>query len=235
LAGSARAGTGGVWHGFFHTEDFMGAKTNGKATELGPVTNGGRETIEEGIPYTALVRLRGVADVLFHRWNCEAVAAKAGAAKGSKAKKTDNVESYVYRDDAGHICLPGEYLRGAIVGAAKFRQDPRSPRKSAQDLFKAAVVVLTPLAPVLVGGVPTTEWQYEHQCRVQVQRNGVTRVRPAFKVGWEAELEVLVNLPQYVPQDLLNETIIDAGRLIGLADFRPTYGRFQCVSFKVVE
>lgn len=213
----------------------MATKTreaNGTATAVGPVTNGAERLISDLSPYTATVRIRGVADILFHRWNCEAVAAKAGAAKGSKAKKSDDIESYVYRNDDGHICLPGEYLRGAVVNAAKFRQDPRSPRKSAMDLFKAAVVPLTALAPVLVDGQPATEWGYEHQCRVQVQRNGVTRVRPAFKTGWECELELMVNLPQYVPPDMLCDVVGEAGRLIGLADFRPTYGRFQVTKFE---
>ena len=48
-----------------------------------------------------------------------AILEKAKAAKGSAAKKSDNVESYVWRDGEGNICLPGEYLRGAIVAAAK--------------------------------------------------------------------------------------------------------------------
>lgn len=69
-------------------------KANGlMRPEVGPATNGGRRVIEEGVPYTAVVRLRGTADMLFHRWNCEAVAEKAAAAKGSKAKKSDDVES----------------------------------------------------------------------------------------------------------------------------------------------
>lgn len=210
----------------------MAGKNGVAVAERGPVSNGAEQLISDLAPYTATVRIRGVADLLFHRWNCEAVAEKAAAAKGSKAKKSDNIESYVYRGEDDHICMPGEYLRGAIIGASKFRQDPRSPRKSAQDLFKAAVVPLTQLAPMLVGGKPVTEWQYEHSCRVQVQRNGVTRVRPAFKAGWECEIELLVNLPQYVSPELLNEVIVDAGRLIGLADFRPTYGRFQVTKFE---
>lgn len=208
------------------------AGRNGAVSERGPVTNGARQAVEDGIPYTAIVRVCGVADMLFHAWNCEAVEAKGKAAKGSKEKKSDNVESYVYRDDDGHICIPGEYLRGAIIGASKFRQDPRSPRKSAQDLFKAAVVMLTQLTPVLVNGQPVKEWDYLHQCRVQVQRAGVTRTRPAFKKGWVAEFEVMVNLPEYVQPDVLNEVVMNAGRLIGLADFRPTYGRFQVVKFE---
>lgn len=197
-------------------------------TEIGPdPTNGGREAIEAGVPYVATVKIRGVADILFHRWNVEAVAEKAAASKGSKAKKSDNIESYVYRDADNVICLPGEYLRGSVITAAKFRQDPRSPRKSAMDLFKAAIINLTPLAPLGV-----TQWDYEHACRVQVQRNGVTRVRPALKAGWEAEVSFLVNLPEYVPPEVLNDTIAQAGKLVGVADFRPTYGRFQVVSFE---
>lgn len=212
----------------------MGATaTNGRAGRVTAVggdapTNGAAEDIQFGEPYTATVRITGVADLLFHRWNVEAVAEKAAAAKGSKAKKTDNIESYVWRDAAGGLCLPGEYLRGAVVAAAKFRQDPRSPRKSAQDLFKAGLVSLTALAPL-----GADRWDYEHACRVQVQRNGVTRVRPAMKAGWGCELEMMVNLPQYISPDLLHGVLTDAGRLVGVGDFRPTYGRFRLDSFAV--
>lgn len=205
------------------------AVRNGKseATAVGPVTNGAEQEIETTVPYLATVSIVGVADLLFHRWNCEAVEEKSKAAKGSKSKKSDNVESYVYRNDDGEICIPGEYLRGAIVGAAKFRQDPRSPRKSAADLFKAAVVAMTPLA-----SIGTDKWDYEHKCRVTIQRNGITRVRPAMKTGWKATFDLMVTLPGYIAPYLLNEVIVDAGRLIGLADFRPTYGRFQVVGFE---
>jgi len=180
------------------------------------------------IPYTVEVDIAGTSDLLFHRWNCEAVEEKAKAAKGSKAKKTDNVESYLYRNHAGEICLPGEYVRQAIIRAAKFRQDPRSPRKSAMDLFKAAVVSITPLA-----GLGVTEPDYEHKCRVMVQRNGVTRVRPAIKAGWTATLSFLVNLPEYITPEMLHDTLSQAGKVIGVGDFRPTYGRFQVRRFDV--
>jgi hypothetical protein len=205
-------------------------ETTNRVKGLGPdVTNGGAAEIERSIPYRVAVTIRGEADLLFHRWNCEAVEAKSKAAKGSAAKKTDNIESYVYRNDQGEICLPGEYLRQAVIAAAKFRQDPRSPRKSAVDLVKAAVVSLTPLASLGV-----TAWDYEHRCRVQVQRNGVTRVRPALRAGWQASFIFAVNLPEYVSQEMLLGLLTDAGRLVGVGDFRPTYGRFQVVGFEVL-
>lgn len=200
-----------------------------KVVKLSEVTNGAEETIAAGYPYQVAVTVQGAADFLFHRWNNEAVEAKSKAAKGSKAKKSDDVESYVYRNDAGELCIPGEYLRMAIVNAAKYRQDPRSPRKSAMDLFKAAVISITPLASLGV-----TEWDYEDRRRVVVQRNGITRVRPAMKAGWKASFDLQVNIPEYVDQNTLRETIEVAGRLIGLGDFRPTFGRFGIVGFGAV-
>lgn len=196
-------------------------------TALGPiVTNGGAAAIDASVPYMVRARLVGVADLLFHRWNCEAVEAKGKAAKGSKAKKTDEIESYVYRDDAGELALPGEYVRQSIIHAAKFRQDPRSPRKSAMDLFKAGVIGLTPLASLGVSA-----WDYEHRCRVTIQRNGITRCRPAMKAGWSIEVDLMVNLPEYIAPDALQDVLVNAGRLIGVGDFRPTYGRFAVRSF----
>lgn len=193
------------------------------------VTNGGEEVVAANYPYRVAVTIEGQASLLFHRWNCDAVEAKSKAAKGSAAKKSDDVESYVYRNDDGEICLPGEYLRQAIIHAAKFRQDPRSPRKSAMDLFKAAIVPLTELASLGV-----KEWDYEDRRRVTVQRNGITRVRPAMKAGWQCEIELLCNIPEYVDPLLLRQVIDDAGRLIGVGDFRPTFGRFTVRNWNIL-
>ena len=193
-------------------------------------TNDAAEDIESTIPYLIEVKLEGTCDMLFHRWSPDAVESKAKAKKNSKVKKTDNVESYVYRTDDGFLAIPGEYLRMSTCNAAKFRQDPRSPRKSAYDLFKAAVVSMTHLASLGI-----RDWDYEDRRRVLVQRQGINRVRPAFRKGWTATFELQVLLPEYVSPDVLHDTVSAAGRYIGLADFRPTFGRFAIVGWKVVD
>lgn len=191
------------------------------------LSNEGKLVVSFSEPYTVEVTLRGTSDFLYHRWDNEAVEGKAKAAKGSKGKKSDNVESYVYRDSSGYLCIPGEYLRQATINAAKYRQDPRSHRKSAMDLFKAGVVSLTQLA-----SVGKKDWDYLDRRRVVVQRNGITRVRPALLAGWQASFELMVLLPEYIDESLLLDVVTDAGRLVGLGDFRPTYGRFQVVEAK---
>ncbi len=193
-------------------------------------TNGAENGIEMTMPYRAEVTIEGIAPILFHAWNVESVESKGKAAKGSAEKKSDDVESYIYRNDKKEICIPGEYLRGAIVAAAKFQQDPRSPRKSACDLFKAAVVSLTPLA-----SLGAKDWDYLDRRRVVIQRSAITRSRPAMREGWSASFVILVNCPEYIPPALLNSTIQTAGKLIGLADFRPSFGRFIVTNFSVLK
>ena len=193
-------------------------------------TNSAKELIEMSNPYQVSVTIQGTSDILFHRWCCESIEAKAIAKKGSKTKKTDDIETYIYRNEKGEMCVPGEYLRMSLINAAKFRQDPRSPRKSAMDLYKAAIVSLTPLA-----SLGTKEWDYEDKRRVVIQRAGINRVRPAMKAGWEVTFDLMVNIPEYISPMDLNECLQTAGRLIGIGDFRPTYGRFVVTNFEVIE
>jgi len=193
-------------------------------------SNGAQEAIETEIPFVVEVTIQGTSDLLFHRWNCEAVAEKSAAKKGSKAKKEDNLESYVYRLDDGTLGLPGEYLRMSLIGAAKYRQDPRSPRKSAMDIFKAAIVSMTPIA-----SLGSKAWDYEDKRRVVIQRSAITRVRPAFKAGWTATIQLMCNLPEYISPSFLNEVIQQAGKLVGVGDFRPSFGRFQVVKFELID
>lgn len=195
---------------------------------LDPVSNDGQSVIAQGQPYIAEIDVIGTASLLFHRWSVDGVEAKSKAAKGSKAKKEDDLESYVYRHD-GKLAIPTEYFRMAIINAAKFRQDPRSSRKSAMDLFKAGIAGAEEYCCL-----GAKDWDYVDRRRVMIQRSGITRHRPAMLKGWRCTVFLQVLLPEYIPPDILNEVIGSAGRLIGVGDFRPTFGRFQILSFSLV-
>lgn len=196
------------------------------------LSNGADDDIELQVPYEVRVVIEGTATLLYHAYNNEAVAEKARAAKGSAAKKTDNVESYVHRTEDGKIGIPGMAFTAAIANAGRSHQDPRSPRKSMRDLLTASVLPLQEVFPLLP---ETATWDYEDARRVVVQRAAVTRVRPAMKAGWRCALNLQVSSKEYVPPALLNKLINQAGRFVGLLDFRPTFGRFQIVHFEVVQ
>jgi len=193
-------------------------------------TNGAQSVIELRQPYRVAVTIQGVAPLFFNRWNVEAIQAKSEAKKGSKERKSDNLESMIYRDSKGEICIPTEYLRQSIIGAAKFQQDPRSYRKSANDLFKAGIVCISEFASL---GVKT--WDYVDKRRGVIQRSAITRSRPAFKEGWRATFQFAVALPEYIDSNLFNETVQLAGRVIGIGDQRPSYGRYNVLSFDVLD
>jgi hypothetical protein len=202
------------------------AKKEKEREVLSEVSNDALQAIQFAVPYTAKIGIEGVSPLLFHKWSCESIAEKAGAAKGSKAKKSDDINSYVWRNSREELCVPGEYLRQSVIHAAKYVQDPRSPRKSAMDLFKAGLLMHTELASLGV-----KDWDFLDQRRVVIQRNGITRMRPAMYAGWKATFELEVILPEYINRPLLQLALMNAGRLIGLGDFCPTYGRFSITRF----
>jgi hypothetical protein len=193
-------------------------------------TDGENSFIEMQRPYRVAIELEGVCPILFCRWNNESVAAKARAKKGSIEKKTDDTESFMWKDTEGFVCIPGEYVRQSIIHASKYEQDPRSPRKSLMDLMKAALVSLTELA-----SLGTKEPDFLDKRRVVIQRSAVTRTRPAMRAGWKAKFILMVNLPEYVPPQRLNHILQQAGRIIGLADFRPSFGRFNVIKFEILD
>jgi hypothetical protein len=210
-------------------------KYDGKAEVLGPEPNNDAvPDIEVETPYIVEFTIEGVCPILFHRWSNEAVAEKAKAKKGSAQKKTDNVESYVYRNEKKEICLPGLYVAGSIHdkknGAARYRQDPRSPRASAVKLFQAGISPLTEYA-----SFGKTHWDYLDERRAVVQQSGITRQRPAFNAGWQATFQFVCNLPEYISPHFFHEILTLAGRAVGVGDFRPTYGRFQIVKFDLLD
>ncbi len=56
-----------------------------------------------------------------------------------------------------------------------------------------------------------------------------------MRAGWRARFMLQVLVPEYIDSMMLKAVIEDAGRLVGLADFRPTYGRFTATQFDVIE
>ena len=216
----------------------MKTKANGSNTIQGiggeSPTNDAAEGIAMGIPYVARVTIEGVCPILFHRFSVEEVQRGSSESatpgrKGGRSKKKDNPELYVYRNEKNEICIPGEYLKQSCVNAGKYRQDPRSPRKSAADLYKAIVIPVTELATL-----GKDSWDYLDQRRCVIQRAGICRARPAFQAGWRATLDVMIQIPEYLSPASFQSLLVDAGRLIGVGDFRPTYGRFNMVEFKIV-
>jgi len=130
---------------------------------------GPKGVVDPAMTYSVEVEIEGTEAMLCHRYDPEAVKSKGAAKKGSKEKKSDNIESYVYRLENGDCGFPGINFKSALCETARYQQDPRSPRKSARDLFRAAIKVRGEAS----FGKQT--WDYEDVRKVNVQRNAVAR------------------------------------------------------------
>lgn len=209
------------------------AKQKGRElTVITNVSNGAQDAILSGQPYRATVQIVGTMPLLMHCWNIEAISGKANAQKGSAEKKTDNLESYVLRDDDGFIVMPTINFCASIREAGRKFPDPTSPRKSMRDLLKAIVVPETENA-LINDGVKV--WDAVDQRRVVIQRAGITRSRPMFNTGWTMTFDVMVLEPAYLDRELLFKLIESAGKFQAIGDFRPTYGRFRVGKFDISE
>ena len=191
-------------------------------------TNGSVMALDAG--YAVEVVLVGTAPILFHRWDDASVERKARAAKASLAKRSDDVENYVYRTSDGEISIPGKNFKACLREAARSLPDPRSPRKSARDLVQSAVQVQP-----FIASMGRTDWDCLDTQRVLVQRAAVSRTRPMFREGWSVSFVVVVLAPEFIASDWLHDLVSRAGRFVGLGDFRPDYGRFRMDSFQVKE
>jgi len=188
----------------------------------------GRRGAELMEPYAVAVTVEGVAPMLFHRADADEMTAKGAAAKNSRTKKTDNTESYLYRDrKSGEIGVPGMNIKAALAHSARSSSDPRSPRKSARELVIAGIFVTPPLV-----SLGLEEPDYIDRRTVLIQRNRIVRERPAVGEGWKLKFQINVIEAQLISEGFLRDIADRAGSLVGLCDFRPEFGRFRIMSWQ---
>lgn len=205
--------------------------TKKKSDVFANVSNGAADLVALAQPYTVDVTVEGTGKMLMHCWNIEAISEKAAAKKNSATKKTDNLESYVLRDEKGRIVVPTLNFCASIRTAGKSFADPTSPRKSMHDRLKAIIIPENEFG-LINGG--TKDWDFVDRRRVVIQRAGITRERPGFYEGWKITFRITVLEPEFLPLPRLIEIMDNAGKFQGLGDFRPTFGRYRIASVDLV-
>ncbi len=161
-------------------------------------------------------------------------------AVSSKRKKTDAdldelaklewmAGLYRFQDD---LVVPDYVIESALIGGAK--KSKRGPQAKTGIYITGHASLLFPGKPASIddGALESmfASGQYVHVAGVRVGMAKVMRTRPIFR-EWSALVEM-----QYDP-DVLNlreveEIVVDAGKLVGIGDWRPKHGRFEA---KVVD
>lgn len=184
------------------------------------------------------VQIRGVAPLLMHSdrpLNPLDPLTKEQKALAAQRNKTDAIIEELkrlgflgalYHDEKLGPYIPNKYVKGVLIGGAK------KNKKGAK--FKSSVAVAEHKIPLQYDGPRDKDELYLADggkfCdyrSVQVQRNRIMRARPIFD-EWSCKFTIL-----YDPDEVNEEDVLAAlqlgGKLCGLGDYRPDYGRFEVV------
>jgi len=109
--------------------------------------------------------------------------------------------------------------------------------KTYKDLVKAAVYVDPDMIPlnVQIPENPTSNPLkpfYVDIRPVIISRARVLRARGALTKGWELSFTISV-IDDQLASTVLKEILDEAGRAIGIGDYRPRFGRFLTTRFEV--
>jgi hypothetical protein len=192
--------------------------------------------------YTIDVTIRGIAPLLQHKFPLATLSTLMDGARrktGSVNYSQEWLETMYTHD--GYLIQPATHIEGALVRAAAGFRVKGSKNKTYKDLMKAYVLVSPDEIPHQRNGVavaapgPELALQPTDQLSVNIQRviigrAAVARMRLQVQTGWELAFTITVNDDQIQPEVV--ETILaEAGRAVGIGDYRPRYGRFTIAAF----
>ncbi len=131
----------------------------------------------------------------------------------------------LYLNEAGQVIVPSEVIESCLVEGAK--------KAKLGKAFKSSVTV-TEDAVLEYGPKLTVDqlWEqnetYADVRGVKVGQSRVMRTRPIFR-DWSLVFAVMFDAEQ-INLEQLSQAVEDAGRIVGLCDYRPKFGRFQVKS-----
>lgn len=195
--------------------------------------------------YKVLVRIQGISPILQHAFGADDVKNLQQEAKQRTGQVDYSLEwmGTMYAGIDGYLYQPASHLEGALQKAASAFKVKGKAGKTFKDAVKAYAYI-APVQPRLLWNsepIPTptkdllenpTDALQVSVMRVKVQRAAVARSRLMINVGWELEFGIDV-IDDQLPQAVVKEALAEAGRAVGIGDFRPRYGRFNVVAFEV--
>ena len=179
------------------------------------------------------VRITGVSPLLMSApTTCNPFAEMTKQMKTYSSKKTKTEEDHLalmrldwyarlYVNQDGKVQIPAECFEACLVDGAK---------KTRKGKDAAVGITCDEVSPLRYNGPADidklfADTRFVSVMRVRVDRKAVMRCRPIFH-EWACDVRLLVN------DEVLNMAHVEAiaataGRLVGICDFRPRYGRFN--------
>ncbi len=193
--------------------------------------------------YLADVSIRGLSPILQHRFAPATLEGLMQSGKKSIGKADYSMEwmETMYVNSGGLLFQPASHIEGAMVKAAARFKIPGGNRRTYKDVVRAYAYVKPDEVLHLYDGQPIAAPDESlltnpnghlsvSIMRVVVVRAAVARARLQINEGWQLDFQIEV-IEEQLQADILESILSEAGRAVGIGDFRPRYGRFEVVSF----
>jgi len=172
------------------------------------------------------VTIRGVSPLLQHRFpDADQIETKSRKRAGSRQE--EDIEKSLYRLPDGVIYQPSEHILGAMIRSASNFLIVGKRKKSYKELVKA-VLFIEPECIVH----KKQKWGVDQRIVRIPPGTGamVLRSRPRFE-NWELDFTITTSEEQ-MAFETIKEILDYAGRIVGIGDHRPRFGRFTVTRFE---
>jgi hypothetical protein len=183
------------------------------------------------------IRIRGITPLIMNRFTDEAAEA---ASKGSRSSiaTTDRgtpleiAGSKLYHDLDGNFCIPQPNVLRCLVDGGSFH---KSGKKQITTQKSSLLYACFDIEGVTIPLIHEQPWKVDTRpVRIPTTGGRILRHRPMFD-DWELEFVLFIDT-EIIDLALARRIVDDAGKRIGLGDFRPStkgpFGKFVVVLWR---
>jgi len=190
------------------------------------------------------VTISGITPIIMNRFTEAAEVAVSGGTsvsfRGDKGPPRAQAEAKRYADQAGNLYIPGPNIFACIIAAGTFHKAGKSKLTTMKTSLIPAGLMVDDLVCNLINadGEMITEWEVDSRSVVIPSTGGrIMCHRPRIDV-WNAAFTLDVDATMFSPA-LVRSVVDDAGKKIGLGDFRPArkgpFGRFVVSHWEIAK
>jgi hypothetical protein len=178
------------------------------------------------------VEIKGVAPLLQHNIDGgeQQMLGKGKRKTSGVANDEEEWKRFLYRaDGTGRLGHPSSALESLFVKAARdFKADKR---RTMAEIAKATMFCNETLFEI-VGKTGPDRVNRSSVVNPNTRGRGF-RYRPEFDAGWIGRVSITIADLELMPEPRAKEILEHGGRLIGIGDWRPKFGRFIVTKWKV--
>lgn len=180
--------------------------------------------------------IRGTSPLLMNRFTEEAEMSVSSttkkATKANKGTPREQAEKKAYIDEKGVLFVPGMNIYASIIEGGKFIKIGKAKATNSKSSLIPAAMILEEERCTL----GTKNWEVDSRSVVIPATGGrIMAYRPRLD-EWECSFTIDLFDPDILAPSDVRQIIDDAGKKIGLGDFRPSrkgpFGRFVVTAWK---